>query len=185
MLMVGLPAAGKTTRARELAARRPAVRFSPDEWMIPLFGESDAGGRRDVLEGRLVSAGLDALRCGTDVVLDFGCLGRDERSAVHVMTLDVGARYELHYLAIDRTTQWARVRDRWASAPETTFAMTVGDLDRWRGLFEEPDAAELAGTVPPSPPASWPDWWAWAAWRWPSLRPPDGWSAGATRGSNT
>lgn len=185
MLMVGLPAAGKTTRARVLAAERPAVRLSPDEWMIPLFGESDAGGRRDVLEGRLVSAGLAAVACGADVVLDFGCLGRDERFAVHAMTLDVGARYELHYLPVDRATQLARVADRWSRAPASTFPMTDVDLDRWRRVFQEPDAAELAGAVPGPPPGPWADWWAWAAWRWPSLTRPDGAASGATRGSNT
>lgn len=48
--MVGLPGAGKTTRAKELAAEHGALRLSPDAWMIPLFGESDPGGKRDVLE---------------------------------------------------------------------------------------------------------------------------------------
>ena len=37
-LMVGLPGAGKTTRAKELAAEHGALRLSPDAWMIPLFG---------------------------------------------------------------------------------------------------------------------------------------------------
>jgi hypothetical protein len=43
--MVGLPGAGNS--------RHGALRLSPDAWMIPLFGDSDAGGKRDVLEGRL------------------------------------------------------------------------------------------------------------------------------------
>ena len=51
-LMVGLPGAGKTARAKELATRHGALRLSPDAWMIPLFGDSDAGGKRDVLEGQ-------------------------------------------------------------------------------------------------------------------------------------
>jgi hypothetical protein len=50
--MVGLPAAGKTTRARELAAAHRALRLTPDHWMIPLFGDPMAGGMRWVLEGR-------------------------------------------------------------------------------------------------------------------------------------
>jgi hypothetical protein len=55
-LTVGLPGVGKTTLARKIAHEDKAVRFTPDEWMIPLFGtawrEPDADGKRDVLEGR-------------------------------------------------------------------------------------------------------------------------------------
>ena len=49
-LMVGLPGAGKTTRARQLAVEAPALRLTPDEWMIPLFGRDDPAAR-DVLGG--------------------------------------------------------------------------------------------------------------------------------------
>jgi predicted kinase len=35
-VMVGLPAAGKTRRARELASTWTALRLTPDEWMIRL-----------------------------------------------------------------------------------------------------------------------------------------------------
>ena len=54
LLMVGLPGAGKTTRAKELAAANRALRLTPDHWMIPLFGEPMADGKRFVLEGRLI-----------------------------------------------------------------------------------------------------------------------------------
>ncbi|SCE02364.1 hypothetical protein GA0115246_109559, partial [Streptomyces sp. SolWspMP-sol7th] len=50
-LLVGLPGAGKTTRARRLAEEHGALRLTPDEWMLPLFGASDPDGKRDVLEG--------------------------------------------------------------------------------------------------------------------------------------
>lgn len=69
ILMVGLPAAGKTTRARELAAAHQALRLTPDHWMIPLFGDAMADGKRWVLEGRLISVALQALRLGTGVDL--------------------------------------------------------------------------------------------------------------------
>lgn len=71
-LMVGLPGAGKTTRAKEIAATHQALRFTPDHWMIPLFGDSMAEGKRWVLEGRLLSLALQALGLGISVVLDYG-----------------------------------------------------------------------------------------------------------------
>jgi predicted kinase len=95
VLIVGLPGAGKTTRAKELATRHHAIRLTPDEWMIPLFGlcwrEPLASGRRDVLEGRLISVALQALRLETSVVLDFGFWGRDERSSLRWLARSAGA----------------------------------------------------------------------------------------------
>jgi predicted kinase len=35
-LTVGLPGAGKTTRARQLAKEHSALRLMPDEWTLPL-----------------------------------------------------------------------------------------------------------------------------------------------------
>ncbi len=42
-VMVGLPASGKTTRAKEIEETWQALRLTPDEWMIPLFGEPEGG----------------------------------------------------------------------------------------------------------------------------------------------
>jgi hypothetical protein len=76
VLIVGLPGAGKTTQAKELAAQHHTIRLTLDEWVIPLFGlrwrEPLARGKRDVLEGRLISTALQVLRLETSVVLDFG-----------------------------------------------------------------------------------------------------------------
>jgi predicted kinase len=168
-LMVGLPGAGKTTRAQALAADHDALRLSPDVWMIPLYGASDPDGKRDVLEGRLVSVALQALRLGTSVVLDFGFWGRDERSSLRALAASLGAAAEVVYLPVDRETQRARVGRRWDATPEETFAMTDAEVDDSRRVFEEPDGAELDGGPVPPPPAGSGGWAAWAAVRWPSL----------------
>jgi predicted kinase len=141
-LMVGLPAAGKTTRARELAATHQAVRLTPDHWQIALFGNSIGdfqrpGGERWVLEGRLISVALQVLRLGTSVVLDFGLWGRDERSALRWLARSAGAACQVVYLPVDKDVQ-------------------------------VPDAAELDGGEIPAPPAGWPGWPEWAAEHWPT-----------------
>lgn len=168
-LMVGLPAAGKTTHAKELAAEHGALRFSPDEWMLPLFGQSDPVTMRDVVEGRLVWVALHALRLGTSVVLDFGFWSRDERSALRWLAGQSGASSRVVYLPVDRDTQFGRVSTRWGSTPEQTFPITEAELDGWRAQFEAPDAAELRGDDLDDPPPGWTTWGDWAANRWPSL----------------
>lgn len=173
LLMVGLPGAGKTTRAKELAAAHRALRLTPDEWMISLFGEPEADGKRDLLEGRLIAVALQALRLGTNVVLDFGFWSRDERSALRWLATSAGASSQVIYLPVGKAVQRARIAHRQATAPHTTFPMTEADIDSWRRQFQAPDAAELSGgeTVP-GPPPGWPGWPEWARDRWPSLGPP-------------
>jgi predicted kinase len=167
-LMVGLPGAGKTTRAEELAAVHRALRLTPDHWMIPLFGDSMADGKRFALEGRLISVALQALRLGISVVLDFGLWGRDERSALRWLARSAGAACQVVYLPVDKDVQLARIAHRQATAPHQTFPMSKADVDQWREQFQVPDAAELGGGEIPSPPAGWPGWGEWAAGHWPS-----------------
>ena len=169
--MVGLPAAGKTSRAREIAAQRGALRLTPDEWMLPLFGQEQPEGRRNVLEGRLIWTAMAALRLGVDVVLDFGVWAREERSALRALAASAGATSELVYLPVTAEEQRRRVRDRARTDAATTFAMTDADLAGWRPLFEEPDAAELAATDLDPPPAGWDSWLTWVARWWPTALP--------------
>jgi len=168
-LIVGLPGAGKTTRAKELAAQHRALRFTPDEWMIPLFGDSMADGKRFVLEGHLILVALQALRLGISVVLDFGLWGRDERSALRWLARSERASCRVVYLPVGKDVQLARIAHRQATAPHRTFPMTEADVDAWREQFQVPDAAELDGREIPRPPAGWPGWPEWAADHWPSL----------------
>jgi predicted kinase len=167
-LMVGLPGAGKTTRAIELAAASRALRFTPDHWMKPLFGDSMADGKRFVLEGRIISVALQALRLGVSVVLDFGLWGRDERSALRWLARSAGVSCQVIYLPVDKDVQLARIAHRQATTPHQTFPMSEAEVDAWREQFQVPDAAELAGGEIPDPPAGWRTWRQWAADHWPS-----------------
>jgi predicted kinase len=167
-LMVGLPASGKTTRAREIARERNALRLTPDEWMIPLFGESGSEGKRDVLEGRLIALAMQGIAVGTSSVLDFGFWSRDERASLRWLARSVGGDAEVLYLAVDEETQRQRIRDRWSTSPEGTFPITDEELASWRAQFDVPDEAELDGLDDRTPQGA-PDWSTWAAWRWPSL----------------
>jgi len=167
-VMVGLPASGKTSTARELASAWSALRLTPDEWMIPLFGQQQPEGKRNVVEGRLIWVALSALRIGLNVVLDFGVWGKDERSALRALAATAGATSELVYLQVDEEEQWRRVQARSMSDAATTFAMTRADLERWRETFQPPDATELETADIDPPPKGFDSWEAWVAQWWPT-----------------
>lgn len=166
--MVGLPASGKSTRAKQIEEERQALRLTPDEWMIPLFGHHDADGKRDVLEGRFVWLALRTLRKGINVVLDFGVWGKDERTALRVLAAAAGASCELVYLDIDEREQRRRRDGRASSDGETTFRISDEDLAEYRLLFQAPDDAELGGAEIDPPPADHTSWSSWASARWPT-----------------
>ena len=107
-LTVGLPGSGKTTWARRVADEGAILRLTPDEWMAPLFNDSDADGRRDILEGRMIWVAHEVLRSGSSVVLDLGCWSPDERYAIRAIAESTGARFVLHHLTIDEGERRSR-----------------------------------------------------------------------------
>jgi len=108
-LIVGLPGAGKTTHAKELEISASALRLTPDEWQIALFGDQNPPDKRDLVEGKLVQLGMRAAELGTNVVFDFGFWGKDERSALRWIADTVGARSQVVYLPIDHAEQRRRI----------------------------------------------------------------------------
>src|SRR5919206_203021 len=83
-LMVGLPCSGKTTRARELEYKCSALRLTPDEWQLRLFGQDaedpEHNVRHSLMEALLWEIASRALVLGTNVILDYGFLypGRND-----------------------------------------------------------------------------------------------------------
>jgi predicted kinase len=145
MLIVGLPGAGKTTLARRLEEERAALRFTPDEWMEPLFGVSEDGGRRWVLESQLFwGMAARALTLGVDVVLDYGCWSETERDLFRNRAHEVGARADIVVLDPPVEVLWKRLEARNAALPAGTFHITRDELHEYNSKFHAPDAAELA-----------------------------------------
>jgi predicted kinase len=168
-LTVGLPGVGKTTLARRLARENRAVRLTPDEWMIPLFGEPEGAGRRDVLEGLLLGTAHQVLRAGASVVLDFGCWAANERWAIRAVGEHADAEFKLHFIDMPEDERRIRTTRRTDTAPASEFELSSEDHDRFLSLFQRPSKAELDAVGAPLPPEGSSSWLAWAANRWPGL----------------
>ena len=168
-LIVGLPGAGKTTRAKQLEVRERALRLTPDEWQISIFAGENPLDKRDIVEGKLVRLGMRVAQFGVNVVFDFGLWGKDERSALRWIARTVGARSQVVYLPISPEEQRQRIASRFASTPGQTFPMSDVELAKWRAQFQPPDAEELRGAEIPLVPSGHATWSQWASRRWPSL----------------
>ena len=168
-LIVGLPGAGKTTRAKQLEVDERALRLTPDEWQISIFAGQNPLDKRDIVEGELVQIGMRAAQLGVNVVFDFGFWGKDERSALRWIAGTVGARSRVVYLPIGPDEQRQRVAARFANTPGQTFPISDAELARWRAQFQAPDDEELRGAGIPPAPMGYATWSEWASRRWPSL----------------
>jgi predicted kinase len=160
-VIVGLPGAGKTTLARRLETSLPALRLTPDEWMVPLFGEPET--KRDEVEGLLIGIALRGLALGIDAIADFGVWSRDERTCLRHLARDVGASTQLHYLPVEPDEQWQRLSHR---DDPLSFEIDRTAMDRYATLFEPPSANEQAGTDDRPDDPDWPEW---SRIRWPTL----------------
>ena len=76
LLTCGLPAAGKTTLARQLAADRRALRLTQDEWLIALGSSPWDASTRERVDHELWRLAQEVLRLGLSVVVDFGLWAR-------------------------------------------------------------------------------------------------------------
>jgi predicted kinase len=159
ILTCGLPGAGKTTLARQLAADRSALRLTQDEWLVALGANPWDAATRERLDHELWRLAQDVLRLGLSVVLDFGLWTRVERDEMRCAARDLGVGVELHYLDVRTDELWRRIQARNSEPPWNSYPIRRVDLEGWLPLFQAPDAAELAlfdsppdsgGAMPPS-----------------------------------
>ena len=152
MLTCGLPGAGKTRLARQLAADRSAVLLTKDEWLWALGSTPWDTPTREKVEGELWRLAQDILRLGLSVVLDFGLWARIERDEMRSAARDLGVGVELHYLDVPSDELWRRIEARNSEPPWDGHPIGRADLDAWLRMFEAPGGAELALFDPPPDP---------------------------------
>jgi predicted kinase len=144
ILTCGLPGAGKTTLARQLAADRSAVRLTKDEWLWALGSTPWDEPTREKVEHELWRLAQEILRLGLSVVLDFGLWARIERDEMRCVARGLGVGVELHYLDTPTDELWRRIEGRNSEPPWDSYPIRRADFDGWLRVFQAPDAAELA-----------------------------------------
>jgi predicted kinase len=152
ILTCGLPGAGKTALARQLAADRHAVRLTKDEWLWALGATPWDTPIREKVEHELWRLAQEILCLGPSVVLDFGLWARIERDEMRSVARGLGVGVELHYLDVPAEELWRRIEVRNSKPPWDSHPIRRQDLDGWLRAFEAPDPAELA--LFDSPPTS-------------------------------
>jgi predicted kinase len=85
------------------------------------LNEPEADGRRDILEGGIISLAMSALRFGINVILDFGVWSKEERMALRFLAQEQGAEYQLAYAPVERSEQLRRLAARLETDPHRTF----------------------------------------------------------------
>lgn len=146
--MVGLPCSGKTTWARQLEEEFGALRLTPDEWHVTLFGQ-DADDikhdeRHDAVERLMWQVARQVLARGVDVILDFGFWSAAERLDFRARAAALGATTIIHYAAATPEQLLDRLARRNADLPSNTFAIRPEALRAWINRFEPPTNEELA-----------------------------------------
>jgi len=149
VLLCGLPAAGKTTLARELAEAYGAVRLNLDEWKLALGIDPIDEPLHVKLEAQFFELTQRLLTLGTSVILEWGFWARSERDEKRDIGRSLGAAVELRFLDVPYAELVRRVLDRHANGG---LAITESHMERWRDIFQPPTDQELSLFDPPLEP---------------------------------
>src|SRR5579859_3856019 len=151
IIVCGFPGSGKTTLAKRLVSKLPAIRFSPDEWMDSLSLDIYDEAMRGKIESLQWKLAQDLLALGLTVIIEWGTWGRSERDTLRLGARALGAAVELHYLSAPADVLFERIQRRGMENPP----IGRDALFRWIELFQVPTPEEIALFDEPLP-AAWP-----------------------------
>lgn len=152
LFLAGKMAAGKSTLARELAAREQAMLFEQDRWVETLFPNMivnvatyvEYSGRINKTVAPIV---VDLLTRGISVVLDFPGNTRNQRAWFRDIIERAGVEHELHFVDTADAICRAQLKARSAHLPPGTKWTTDEDFDLISSHFRAPGDDERFNVV--------------------------------------
>jgi len=143
VLICGLPASGKSTLARQLAPRIPAIRLDKDDWVTQLGGDVWDDELRVRVEHQLWVLTQELLTQRQSVILEWGHWSRAERDEKRLGARALGVGVELHHLHAPLDELIERAERRNASGEWRASPMTRAHFESWATLFQPPDEEEI------------------------------------------
>jgi predicted kinase len=143
VLICGLPASGKSTLARQLAPKIPAIRLNKDDWVTQLGADVWDDEFRARIEAQLWALTLELLAQSQRVFLVWGQWALFEGFEKRLGARALGAGVELHYLDAPLDELIQRAERRNASGEWTAAPMTRAHFEEWATIFQPPDEEEI------------------------------------------
>jgi predicted kinase len=145
-IVVGFIGSGKTTFARKLEKETGAVRFTKDEWMVRLFGNTPPKDTFEEYDHKMASLATDmALKClkaGITVIIDEGFWVKEQRDEIREKVRNVGAIPRMYYLKVPLEVMKARTLRRTEEPPIDSFTIDEESFNHYWNFFQPPDKDE-------------------------------------------
>ncbi|MFZ2501087.1 MAG: AAA family ATPase, partial [Nocardioides sp.] len=131
--LCGLPGAGKTVLARQLAAERRAAHLDSDAWLMAIGADPHDASLRERFETMQWQHALSLLSIGTSVITEDAGWRRARREQRLSDAHGVGARVELVVFEVPFDVRWERVRRRNGepAAVPISRAQLLGFEEHW------------------------------------------------------
>ena len=140
-LLHGFTGAGKTTYAKQLEHEISAIRFTPDEWMVKLYGhnppvEHFADYLKRVID-LIWQVAAQIIHLGQDVILDFGFWSRASRDEARERAQVMKAEVRLYYISAPEDLMKERVLQRSNVLPEGALMIDDYAFELFKSRFEK------------------------------------------------
>lgn len=150
-LLCGKIAAGKSTLAKELAARPATVLISEDHWNANLFADElktieDYSRLSRRLRNAMGPHVVSLLKAGLSVVLDFPANTPLTRGWMRGIVDEAQVAHELHFLDLPDETCKRRLRERNASG-DHAFQASDAEFDLFTRYFVPPTPDERFNVI--------------------------------------